>query len=192
MHSLLYRCPNVKKLVLPGWSHITEVGYQRTFKVWKLLESLVVPGCNVISYKMMKLIGKNLKNLLNLKILFQHLDKKCATIIVRYLPKLKTLSLKGSIIQREAIELILDNLEDLEELNLTHCYMDVRGNYPQYVQIVHPIYETIIQKASRLKKFYVCRTYNCVICNREYYPPERALLRWQELWRTDEIRSLEY
>ncbi|KAL3512664.1 hypothetical protein ACH5RR_025381 [Cinchona calisaya] len=173
------RTPKLKKLVLPRWSRLTEEGYFRAFKVWKGVESLVLPGCNISPYTMIKLIGKNLKNLSNLKIVFDYFDKSCATAILRFLPKLKALSLKGSVVERKAVEMILDNLNNLEELNLSHCFIDVTRYYPQYLHIMDPIYKTITRKASRLKKFYVCRRYNCVMCRCEYYYPlpHWALLR---------------
>lgn len=180
------RCPNMRKLVLPWWNLFTAKGFKRVSKCLKNLESLVIPNNNTAPYKVLKLIGASFKNLSNLKFRCLHFDIQCAIAMLKYLPILKALSLKSSLIEGDAIEFIIDNLECLEELNLSHCRMH-GVDQPQFLQIGQPIYERIIQKASRLENFDVCWTNNCVVCNDEFFLCPSNILRWQELWRTDEI-----
>lgn len=114
----LGRNRNLKRLALPIWSRLTVSGMRKAFKYWKGLESLTVPDFSS-PMKLMKAIGTNCKNFSELK-LTCNLNVDYANAIVKYLPKLKVLSLRATIVfNKETLICILDGLNHLEVLNMS-------------------------------------------------------------------------
>lgn len=69
----------------------------------------------------MKTIGTNCKNFSELK-LTCNFNLDYANAIVKYVPKLKVLSLRATIVfNKEILICILDDLKHLEALNICHC-----------------------------------------------------------------------
>ncbi|CAN7021906.1 unnamed protein product [Brassica rapa subsp. trilocularis] len=117
-----------------------------------------------------------------------------ADTLISCLPNLKTLSLRCSSINREALIKILDGLKDLEVLNISHSYLvELSGWQPQKKVIVRELDEVILEKASRLKRFLTCMEHEtCVMCQRT--ENDEGIVRWykyeEDDWKVDEVSSL--
>ncbi|PIA27674.1 hypothetical protein AQUCO_07600085v1, partial [Aquilegia coerulea] len=180
------RSPYLKRLVLPAWNCITESCIEEAVLQWPELESLTMPcsGKHVFKH-----IGKNCKNFTELKIMDGPFDILIAANISYYLPKLKVLSLRCSLIHEEAISFILENMKHLEVLNLSHSLFVIEPEKPQW--FLTTLDNSILEKASRLKRLITCENICCAFCQRMAI--DKGYLNWyklQSLWRTDEVSSL--
>ncbi|KAK4571676.1 hypothetical protein RGQ29_030191 [Quercus rubra] len=115
------RCPQLRRLVLPAWNRIKKTGICKAIRAWKDLESLTMPGIANPPY-LMEEISKNCKNFRELKIMGP-CDKFFASTLATYLPTLKVLSLRCSMLYKEALIIVLDSLPHLEVLNISHCLL---------------------------------------------------------------------
>ncbi|KAK1290298.1 F-box/LRR-repeat protein [Acorus calamus] len=184
------RCPHLKRLVLPAWNYITKPGICEAIRRWEDLESLTMPGIGHPPY-IMEAISRSCKNFSELKIMGQF-DILFASAIAYNLPKLKVLSLRCTMLFREALLYILENFESLEVLNISHCMLvDVCPSLDPKKTITQ-MDHTIIEKASRLREFIYCCEVPCILCERTI--ADEGLMRWYKyetgLWREDEVRSL--
>ncbi|XP_010255462.1 PREDICTED: F-box/LRR-repeat protein At3g48880 isoform X1 [Nelumbo nucifera] len=184
------RCPRLKRLVLPAWNRVTKIGICKAVRMWKELESLTMPSIGYPPY-IMKEISESCKNFTELKIMGT-CDTLFASSIVSFLPKLKVLSLRCSMLYKEALILILDCLEHLEVLNISHCLLIEVPPPPSPKVVLGELDETIKEKASRLREFITCQEDSCIMCQRTIN--DEGLMRWYKyeegLWRMDEVRSL--
>ncbi|OVA11867.1 hypothetical protein BVC80_1645g8 [Macleaya cordata] len=190
---LLYaaeRCPRLKRLVLPAWNRITKAGICKAVNQWEELESLTMPSIAYPPY-IMEVIGANCKNFSQLKIMGP-CDTLFASTLAAFLPKLKVLSLRCSILCKEVLVLILDCLEHLEVLNISHCLLIEVPAPPAPRKILRELDQSILEKASKLREFFTCQDESCILCERTIN--DEGLLRWYKyeegLWRTDEVSSL--
>ncbi|XP_010255463.1 PREDICTED: F-box/LRR-repeat protein At3g48880 isoform X2 [Nelumbo nucifera] len=91
-----------------------------------------------------------------------------------------------------ALILILDCLEHLEVLNISHCLLIEVPPPPSPKVVLGELDETIKEKASRLREFITCQEDSCIMCQRTIN--DEGLMRWYKyeegLWRMDEVRSL--
>lgn len=115
----------------------------------------------------------------------------CATSLVKHLPELKVLSLRCSMLYKDALNIILDGLQQLEVLNISHCLL-LEAPPPALKRIVKELDHFILEKASRLRKFITCMEDSCVMCQRTR--TDEGLMRWYKyeegLWKEDEVSSL--
>ncbi|KAL8233683.1 hypothetical protein R6Q59_019783 [Mikania micrantha] len=179
------RCPKLKRLVLPAWNLITETGLFKAINSWKDLESLTMPSISD-PVNIMEKISINCKNFSQLKIMGP-CDIFFAHTLVTCLPNLKVLSLRCSMLDEDALLILLDGLKHLEVLNISHCIID-------------DLDESTLEKASRLREFFTClgpkdnecEDNVCVMCNRT--EADEGFLRWYKyeegLWKEDEVKSL--
>lgn len=87
--------------------------------MWEGLESLTIPWfCSRMEH--MEVIGTYCKNLLELKIDCQF-DLNLACALTKNFRKLKVVSLRCKTVHNEALIHILDNSENLDVLNISHC-----------------------------------------------------------------------
>ncbi|KAL3755791.1 hypothetical protein ACJRO7_002785 [Eucalyptus globulus] len=188
------RCPLVKRVVMPAWNRIKETGICKAIKKWRHLESMTMPSIKNPPY-LLEEISRNCENFSKLKIMGPF-DMHFALPLVTYIPRLKVLSLRCSVIMRDALVTILDNLQDLEVLNISHCILieDPPPPLPQRVvkEMIKEIDPFIMNKANRLREFLVCMDDSCVMCERAR--SDEGLMRWYQyeegLWKSDEVRSL--
>ncbi|XP_061997239.1 F-box/LRR-repeat protein At3g48880-like isoform X2 [Rosa rugosa] len=184
------RCPKLKRLVLPGWNRIKKTGICKAISCWKDLESLTMPSIANPPY-FIEEIAKNCRNFRELKIMGP-CDIFFASTLVAYLPKLKVLSLRCSMLLREALLMILEGLPQLEVLNISHCLLFDLSPSPTSKKILREIDPFIHDKASRLRRFLTCSQDTCVMCQRT--KTDEGLLRWYKyeegLWKEDEVSSL--
>ncbi|KAF8412293.1 hypothetical protein HHK36_000254 [Tetracentron sinense] len=184
------RCPRLKRLVLPAWNRMTKDGITKAIRMWEDLESMTMPGIKSPPY-VMKEISLHCKNFSELKIMGP-CDISFATAITEFLPKLKILSLRCTMLFKEALILILDCLEHLEVLNISHCLLVEVPPSPAPIRIIRELDESILEKASRLEKFFTCQEDSCIMCQRTI--DDEGLMRWYKyeegLWRTDEVSVL--
>ncbi|KAF3599154.1 hypothetical protein F2Q69_00035867 [Brassica cretica] len=186
------RCPRLRRIVLPAWNRIKKTGICKAIRIWKDLESLTMPSIANPPYLLTE-IAKNCKNFKELKIMGPF-EIFFANTLITYLPNLKTLSLRCSAIKREALIKILDGLPDLEVLNISHSYLVEYSVWqPQQKVIVRELDKTILEKASRLKRFLTCMEHEtCVMCQRT--ENDEGIVRWYKYeegeWKVDEVSSL--
>lgn len=193
MTLFLIRTPNLKRLILPAtWNEFTEKGVFEAFKMWKGLESLTVPYLSA-PFDVMEAIGTFCKNLTELKLLcFFNLD--FAIALSKNAPKLKVLSLRGTMVHNKALDYILDNFEHLEVLNISHCLFKHINDSAVCFTLYRDLDRSIGKKGLRLKEFLTCQKDSCILCKRKPY--DELSINWcefqQRRWKDDEVSSLEH
>ncbi|KAL9373179.1 hypothetical protein Peur_035423 [Populus x canadensis] len=185
----LRRCPRLRRLVLPAWNRVETVMI-KAIDLWKDLESLTMPSI-VNSPRLVQAIATNCRNFSELKIMGPF-DIYFASSLATYLPTLKVLSLRCSKLYKDTLIFILDNLRCLDVLNISHCLLIQIPPPPAPGRIVRRLDKTILEKASRLRKFLTCMRDTCIMCQRTRN--DEGLMRWYKyekgLWKEDEVRSL--
>ncbi|XP_059297014.1 F-box/LRR-repeat protein At3g48880-like [Lycium ferocissimum] len=183
------RCPLLKRLVMPAWNRIKEAGICRAIRMWEDLESLTMPSIEDPAC-VMEEIGRSCKNFAELKIMGP-CDVVFASTLVEFLPNLKVLSVRCTVLPKPALVIILDGLKKLEVLNISHCLI-TEGSPPAPEKILTKLDESILEKACRLRKFITCMSDSCIMCQR--VRNDEGLIRWykyeEDLWKVDEVRSL--
>jgi len=176
----------LERLVLPLPESKTLSGFCIAVKRWPALKSLTAAGVTQPK-RLLKAITENCPDFSDLK----HMglvDDKFANTVITCLPKLKILSLRGSLIYREALYLILENLENLEVFNISHCLITASpmAPWPFYGQLD----DRLLERGTRLKRFIVCAQRSCTKCSyaaRHY----RKMVRWfdydEGFWKQDEV-----
>lgn len=137
----------------------------------------------------MEEISKNCQNFSELKIMGP-CEILCANSLVKHLPELKVLSLRCSMLYKDALDIILDGLQQLEVLNISHCLV-LEAPPPAPRRAVKELDHLILEKASRLRKFITCMEDSCVMCQRT--KTDEGQMRWyryEGLWKEDEVSSL--
>ncbi|XP_072989328.1 F-box/LRR-repeat protein At3g48880-like [Typha latifolia] len=185
------RSPHLKRLVMPGWNRITKNGMSRAIRRWEELESMTMPTIAHPPY-IMDEISRSCKNFSQLKIMGTF-DVNFASAIATSLPKLKVLSLRCSRITKEALLLLLNCMDNLEVLNISHCLLLESLPNPRLKKIIRELDRTILEKASRFREFFHCQRSSCVACQR--MDADEGLMRWYRyedwFWRQDEVSSLD-
>ncbi|CAJ2655367.1 unnamed protein product [Trifolium pratense] len=176
------RCPLVRRIVFVSWNRIKKVEIRKAIRGWNDLESMTMPPLKDPTYVFQE-ISKNCKNFRELKVMGR-LDKRFALSLVTYLPNLKVLSVRCSVLVKEALILVLESLKYLEVLNVSHSYF--------VVPISHIDRNTICEKASKLRQFVTCMEKPCIMCDRTRM--DCGLSRWHKfkegIWKDDEVSSL--
>ncbi|KAJ8554453.1 hypothetical protein K7X08_025131 [Anisodus acutangulus] len=182
------RCPRLKRLVMPAWNRIKKTGICRAIRIWEDLESLTMPSIANPPY-VMEEIARNCKKFAELKIMGP-CDMLFANTLVEFLPNLKVLSVRCTMLSKPVLIIILDELKKLEVLNISHCLITEVPPAPK--KILTKLDESILEKASRLRKFITCMSDSCIMCQRTRN--DEGLMRWykyeEDLWKVDEVRSL--
>ena len=156
--------------------------------MWEDLESLTMPSIANPPY-VMEEIARSCKNFAELKIMGP-CDMLFASTLVSFLPNLKVLSVRCTLLSKSALVTILDGLKKLEVLNISHCVI-TEDPPPAPKKILTKLDHSIVEKASRLHKFLTCMSDSCIMCQR--CRNDEGLMRWykyEELWKVDEVRSL--
>ncbi|XP_071706676.1 F-box/LRR-repeat protein At3g48880-like [Rutidosis leptorrhynchoides] len=186
------RSPNLKRLVLPSWDRITVTGIRNSITMWKDLESLAIATVPNPTY-LMKQISINCKKFSQLKIIGP-CDIAFVKTLIRCVPNLKVLSLRCSRLHMDALLLILNRLDNLQVLNIAHCYIVEGPTAPSTssLKVVEKLDDEIMEKGSRLRNFITCRDDMCTECQRT--KADKGIMRWcrieQGLWKEDEVKSL--
>ncbi|XVE58557.1 hypothetical protein DITRI_Ditri04bG0178800 [Diplodiscus trichospermus] len=184
------RCPHLRRLVMPAWNRIKKTGICKAIRIWRDLESLTMPSIANPPY-LMEEIANNCKNFSELKVMGPF-DNYFAAAIIRYLPKIRVLSLRCSMLVKDVLISILDDLQNLDVLNISHCLLIEIPPSPAPRRIMRELDESIVEKASRLLKFVTCMKNSCIMCQRTRN--DEGLMRWYKyeegLWKADEVSSL--
>lgn len=175
---------------MPAWNRIKRTGICTAIRTWPDLESLTMPYIANPPY-LMEEIAKNCKKFAELKIMGL-CDTTMASTLAVFLPNLKVLSLRCSTIWKEALVIILDSLQNLEVLNISHCVFIEVPPPPAPNKVLYQLDDSILQKASRVRKFIMCSCDSCIMCQR--IRKDEGLIRWhkyeKDLWKEDEVGSL--
>ncbi|KAA8539907.1 hypothetical protein F0562_026599 [Nyssa sinensis] len=183
------RCPRLKRLVMPAWNRIKKTGICKAIRLWEDLESLTMPSIKNPPY-LLEEIAKNCKNFAELKIMGP-CDIFFASTLAEFLPNLKVLSLRCSMLLKGALIIILDGLQHLQVLNISHCLLVEVLPPPAPKKILKELDESILERASRLRQFLTCMDDSCIMCQRTRN--DEGLMRWYKyegMWKADEVRSL--
>ncbi|EFH50958.1 hypothetical protein ARALYDRAFT_352228 [Arabidopsis lyrata subsp. lyrata] len=181
------RMPNIRKLVLSQWCNISENAYQLAFSQWKNLHTLIISPHFFLKgmVKCVRVVGENCTNLTNLK-LSGHVDKYLTEEIVRYLPKLKRVSMRCCVIDSvQEVSLFITCLQNLTILNLSHCVLKtlVKGSLFE---------ESFIKIATRkIDTLIMCSKVGCRLCEDRSRALESDAF-YEKHWRNDEIKELEF
>ncbi|KAF3555571.1 hypothetical protein F2Q69_00016604 [Brassica cretica] len=125
------RMPNIRKLVLPRWCHLSENSYQFALRQWKNLQTLIIDQrhSSLTWRHKIQASGENCINLTNLKSM-ACLNEVVVKEIVRCFPNLKKLSLSFcDIIDTFKVLPIITSLKKLTIFNLSHCRFLQRCGY---------------------------------------------------------------
>ncbi|KAI4347533.1 hypothetical protein L6164_008340 [Bauhinia variegata] len=183
------RSPRLRRLVLPAWNRLKKTGMCKAIFCWKDLESLTMPSIANPPY-LLEAMAMNCANFSELKIMGP-CDMFFASSLATHLPKLKVLSLRCSMLVKDVLIYILDSLQHLEVLNISHCIIVEILPPPQRKRAIR-LDESIRQKASRLRQFITCMEDSCIMCQRTRN--DEGLVRWYKyeegLWKEDEVISL--
>ncbi|XP_031265058.1 F-box/LRR-repeat protein At3g48880-like [Pistacia vera] len=186
------RCPHLRHLVMPAWNRIKKDVICKAIRTWRSLKSLTMPSIVNPPY-LIKEIAVNCKNFNELKIMGPF-DVLFASMIVRFLPNLKVLSLRCSSIVKDALLLILDDLPNLKVLNISHSLL-IEGPLLSPVmleKIIKKPDKIILEKAARLREFLTCIEHSCIMC--QCTRSDEGFMRWYKyeegLSKMDEARSL--
>ncbi|KAE8722067.1 F-box/LRR-repeat protein [Hibiscus syriacus] len=167
------RCPCLRRLVMPAWNRVNRTGICKAICIWKDLDSLTMPSIANPRY-LMEEIANNCKNFSELKVMGP-LDNSFVATIIMYLPKIRVLSLRCSMLLKDTLISILDDLRNLEVLNISHCLVIEMPPRP-----------------SRLREFVTCMKDSCIMCQRTRN--DEGLMRWYQyeegLWKADKVTSL--
>lgn len=161
--------------------------------MWGGLESLAIPWfCSRMEH--MEVIGTHCKSLFELKIDCQF-DPNLACALTKNFRKLKVVSLRCKTVHNEALIHILDNSENLDVLNISHClFIQFEIGSETSFTLYHEPVQSIIEKGSRLKQFLSCQTKSCDTCKSAPSVEGVSRSMWYELeqryWREDEVSSL--
>ncbi|KAG8390308.1 hypothetical protein BUALT_Bualt01G0070100 [Buddleja alternifolia] len=185
------RCPRLIRLVMPVWNRIKKTGICRAVRIWEDLESLTMPSILNPPY-LMEEIAKSCKKFAELKIMGP-CDIFFASTLATFLPNLKVLSLRCSMLFKDALIIILEGLKGLEVLNISHCLLVEVPPPPAPRRVLMELDQSILERASGLKKFLTCMdSDSCIMCQRT--SNDEGLMRWykyeEDLWKVDEVRSL--
>lgn len=183
------RCPRLKRLVMPAWNRIKKTGICKAIRLWEDLESLTMPSISNPPY-LIEEIAKSCKKFAELKIMGP-CHNYFASTLAAFLPNLKILSIRCSMIFKDALDIILDDLKELEVLNISHCVL-IENHPPSPRRVLRQLDESILEKARRLRKFITCMNDSCITCQRTRY--DEGLMRWYkyeaDFWKVDEVKSL--
>ncbi|KAE8726987.1 F-box/LRR-repeat protein [Hibiscus syriacus] len=186
------RCPCLQRLVMPAWNRVTRTGICKAIRIWKDLESLTMPSIANPGY-IMEEIANNCKNFSELKVMGP-LDYSFAATIIMYLPKIRVLSLRCSMLLKDTLISILDGLRNLEVLNISHCLVIEIPPHPSPRRAMRELDQSIVDKASRLHEFVTCMKDSCIMCR--CTRNDEGLMRWyryeEGLWKADEVSSFSF
>ncbi|CAI9290464.1 unnamed protein product [Lactuca saligna] len=115
------RCPSLKLLVLPSYlSYVINFEVSDSICKWKDLEALQVASLIGLK-KTIANISKNCQNFKHLSVYVPRIDGDVALAIGSQLPKIKTLDLQFSKIERSDLVVILKGCQKLEQLDVREC-----------------------------------------------------------------------
>ncbi|XP_013743763.2 putative F-box protein At4g11580 isoform X2 [Brassica napus] len=190
------RMPNIRKLVLPRWCHLSENSYQFAFRQWKNLQTLIIDQRHTsLTWRhKIQASGENCINLTNFKTL-GCLNEVVVEEIVRCFPNLKKLSLRFcDIIDIGRVLPLITSLKNLTTLNLSHCRFLQRGA----CIIGSRELDNILCEIARYKcetLIMLCSYVDCKSCKdarKDSYVIVRLHAFFEKNWRNDEIEEFEF
>lgn len=185
-NSWFFRMPNIRKLVLPRWCNLSENSYRFAFSQWKNLHTLIIsPLFYVKEVVKFRVIGENCTNLTNLK-RSGYVDQYVTEEIVRYLPKVKRLSMRCCVIDTiQEVSLLISCLQNLTILNVSHCMFRILLNDSLFD-------ESFIKNATRkIQTLIMCSKVGCRLCEDRCSFLETYAF-YEKHWWNDEIKELEF
>ncbi|KAL0452505.1 UNVERIFIED_CONTAM: F-box/LRR-repeat protein [Sesamum latifolium] len=175
---------------MPAWNRIKKTGICRAIRMWEDLESLTMPSISNPPY-LMEEIARSCSKFAELKVMGP-CDILFASTLAAFLPNLKVLSLRCSMLFKDALIIILEGIKGLEVLNISHCLIIEVPPPPAPRRVLRELDKSVLERASRLKKFLTCMSDSCIMCQRTRN--DEGLIRWykyeEDLWKVDEVSSL--
>ena len=181
------RTPNLKRLVLPMSGEISKNGLEIAMRSWRCLESITITTV-VYDFKFFDAIGKHCKNITSLKFAC-FFGQEEAESLVKYTPNLKFLSFRDMPINHRALCRVLNNLEHLEVVNLSHSLIvDKMDGALQLYSI-----DDVLSRVNISCKLITCQITTCLRCKNPFARnPRMPHGSLEDIWREDEIMSLSH
>ncbi|XP_051122933.1 F-box/LRR-repeat protein At3g48880 isoform X2 [Andrographis paniculata] len=184
------RSLQLKRLVMPAWNRIKKATICQAIRKWQYLESLTMPTILNPRY-LIGAISRHCKNFSELKVMGPF-DVVFASTLAAYLPNLKVLSLRCTLLFKDALMVLLNDMKSLEVLNISHCIVVEPPSGQTHRRVAVELDSSIFERACRLKQFLTCTSDECVMCERTRN--DEGMIRWykyeEDLWKFDEVSSL--
>ncbi|XP_010530408.1 PREDICTED: F-box/LRR-repeat protein At3g48880-like [Tarenaya hassleriana] len=179
--------PNLRRVVLSTYNNVTLNGFSNAVQQWQNLESLTLPAFSRPECMIM-VIGENCRRFSKLRFTCPF-SIEMANAIRAYLPNLKSLSLRSSLVDKEALTILLNGDTKLEVLNLSHCvFRDILRSSFENFYFYRELQPSIIRKASKIKTFLHCNNNSeCRLCQSL---PKAEFEYREQVWREDEVTEL--
>lgn len=178
------------------WCSLNDSSFRFAFSQWKNLRTMViVKNSSYTGSLELQVVGENCKNLTNLKFVGL-LDQHLADQIVLHLQVLKKLSLRCSYLCAEGLSLLIDGLQKLEILNLSHSTLIIalfpKLHFCKLSQADH----AFLVPTQKLHRIIMCPDLPCChICNdwfgngRKIWPMSKY---FDMFWQDDEIEEFKF
>uniref|UniRef100_A0A7N0ZT03 F-box/LRR-repeat protein n=1 Tax=Kalanchoe fedtschenkoi TaxID=63787 RepID=A0A7N0ZT03_KALFE len=178
-YATLIKCPRLKRLVFPACHRISQSGLCNALRNWPALESLTVPSIESVAFIMEEIAV--------------HCPKFSKLMVMGTFDiLLKTLSLRCSMIFKNALMVILEGLHHLQVLNISHCMIMEPDFQEDDLTRVVGLDKSTVEMAALQTKFITCQERDCVMCERMRH--DEGSMKWyryeEGLWKADEVPSL--
>jgi len=188
MCSLMCRTPNLKRLVFPVSGDISKIGIETAMRSWRGLESITISSVvNHINF--FDAVRKYCTNIVSLKITCRF-EQYEARALVQYTPNLKVLSIRNMIVNMGGLCHVLNNLEHLEVVNLSHSLIvDKLDDELQLYSV-----DDVQSRVNNSCKLITCQIRTCLWCKTPFARNPRRIKHGtlENIWHEDEIGSLSH
>ncbi|RHN46742.1 putative leucine-rich repeat domain, L domain-containing protein [Medicago truncatula] len=182
------RTPNLKRLVFPISGNISKIGIETAMRSWRDLQSITITSV-VHHFNIFEAIRKYCKNIVSLKITggFEQYE---ARALVKCTPNLKVLSIRKMKVNMGGLCHVLNNLEHLEVVNLSHSLIvdKVDGAFHLYS------IDDVLSRVNISCKLITCQITTSHRCKNPFARNPRRMPHGslENIWREDEISSLSH
>ncbi|RHN46744.1 putative leucine-rich repeat domain, L domain-containing protein [Medicago truncatula] len=188
MCSLMCRTPNLKRLVFPVSGDISKNGIETAMRSWRGLESITITSV-VHHINFFDAVRKYCMDIISLKITCRF-EQYEARALVNYTPNLKVLSIRNMTVNMGGLCHVLNNLEHLEVVNLSHSLIvDKLDDELQQYSV-----DDVQSRVNNSCKLITCQIRTCLWCKTPFARNPRRMPHGtlEDIWRDDEIRSLSH
>ncbi|XP_028769161.1 uncharacterized protein LOC114726659 [Neltuma alba] len=158
---------------------------------WEGLESFTITDSE-IACSIIEAIGRYCRRSFRELKITCHFSLKIALKLIKYVPKLKRLSLQSTRVNKDALVFAVAQLGELEDLNVSHSFI-VGGDRPENITVFsqHQVPDILVGEVLRMPRIISCGLF-CNMCEdvlfwnmaNEWENPE------EQIWREDEILTL--
>jgi len=182
------RTPNLKRLVFPVSGDISKIGIDAAMRSWRGLESITITSV-VHHINFFDAVRKYCTNIVSLKITCRF-ELYEARALVKYTPNLKVLSIRNMNVNMGGLCHVLNNLEHLEVVNLSHSLIVDKLDDELQSYLV----DDVLSRVNISCKLITCQITTCLWCKNQFARNPRRMPHGslEDIWREDEIMSLSH